>query len=267
MARYSQLYIERGKRTADSPRARRRLASWFIGTYPHSGLELRRILRIELGYEFVGTNQITDIRDFFETSVVNDFLDSITLSYGVLERHTTTGADDWRIFAERVFREENCSYRIDASCVVHPFIDCEFAVNQSAALEALNEAGFGEARKDFEEAFRHLRNGEGKAALRMMFPAVETTAKVLFPGALSRLMPNEVGKHILPCLRERYAGNQPAIDAGTQLLEGMKAWIVASQPYRHGQEQEGPIEPPKDFVIAHLSAGATYLRWMIELCG
>jgi hypothetical protein len=131
----------------------------------------------------------------------------------------------------------------------------------------LNNARFGEACSDFEQAFRHLRNGEGKAAIRMIFPAVETTAKVLFPGRLSRLMPNEVGKHILPCLRERYADNQPAIDAGTQLLEGMKSWVIALQPYRHGQEQEEPTEPPKDFVIAHLSAGATYLRWMIELCG
>jgi hypothetical protein len=64
----------------------------------------------------------------------------------------------------------------------------------------------------------------------------------------------------------RYAGNQPAIDASKQLLAGMKAWINAAQPYRHGQEQQEPAEPPIDFVIAHLSAGATYLRWMIELC-
>src|SRR5205085_2661377 len=68
------------------------------------------------------------------------------------------------------------------------------------------------------------------------------------------------------CLRERYAGNQAAIDAGAQLLEGMKAWIIASQPYRHGQEQEEPTDPPSDFVIAYLSSGATYLRWLVELC-
>jgi hypothetical protein len=46
----------------------------------------------------------------------------------------------------------------------------------------------------------------------------------------------------------------------------MKNWINASHLYRHGQEQEERAEPPKDFVIAHLSTGATYLRWMIELC-
>lgn len=133
-------------------------------------------------------------------------------------------------------------------------------------MEVLNEPRFGEVRRDFEAAYRHLRDGNGKEALRMMFPAVEVTAKVLFPGAFARLMPNEVDRHVVPRMQIRYTGNQPAIDASKQLLAGMKAWINAAQPYRHGQEQQEPAEPPIDFVIAHLSAGATYLRWMIELC-
>jgi len=101
----------------------------------------------------------------------------------------------------------------------------------------------------------------------MMFPAVETAAKVLFPGAFARLMPNEVDRYLAPRLREKYGGNQPAIDAGLRLLASMKEWINAAQPYRHGQEQQEVAEPPFDFVIAHLSSGAAYLRWMIELCG
>jgi hypothetical protein len=46
----------------------------------------------------------------------------------------------------------------------------------------------------------------------------------------------------------------------------MKDWINAAQLYRHGQEQQEPAEPPMDLVIAHLSVGASYLRWMIQLC-
>jgi hypothetical protein len=49
-------------------------------------------------------------------------------------------------------------------------------------------------------------------------------------------------------------------------LDGMKDWINAAQLYRHGQEQQEQGEPPMDFVIAHLSADATYFRRMIELC-
>jgi hypothetical protein len=165
-----------------------------------------------------------------------------------------------------IFEEENLFYKVDAIGIVQPFIDAEFELNRASALEALSEPRFGEARTDFEAAYRHLRDGNGKEALRMMFPAVEVAAKVLFPGSLSRLMPNEFDRHLKPCMEQAYAGNDPAITAGRLLLEGMKDWINAAQLYRHGQEQQGPAEPPEDFVVAHLSAGATYLRWMIELC-
>ncbi|MGH6665231.1 MAG: hypothetical protein ACREB2_10065, partial [Pseudolabrys sp.] len=59
--------------------------------------------------------------------------------------------------------EENLSYRIDDAGVIHPFVDQEYDANRNAALEALNEQQFGEAQGDFEAAYRHLRNGEGKA--------------------------------------------------------------------------------------------------------
>jgi hypothetical protein len=59
-------------------------------------------------------------------------------------------------------------------------------VNQASALEVLSDSRFGEARTDFEAAYRILRGGNGKEAIRMMFPAVEVAAKVLslarFPG-------------------------------------------------------------------------------------
>jgi hypothetical protein len=162
--------------------------------------------------------------------------------------------------------EENMAYRVRKDAIVCPYVDMEFEINQASALEALSDPRFGEARKDFESAYRHLRDGNGKEALRMMFPAVEVAAKVLFSGKFAGLAANGVDKHIRPVLDRRYNGNQPAIDAGRLLLSGMKNWINAAQPYRHGQERQEPAEPPVDFVVAHLSTGATYLRWVIELC-
>jgi hypothetical protein len=156
-------------------------------------------------------------------------------------------------------------YRIDPRGVVHPFVDLEFEANR-VAIDALSDPRFGEARHGFEAAMGHLRDGNGKEAFRMMFPAVETASKVLFPGKFATLAANEVDKHFWPVLDHRYVGNQPAINAGRLLLGGMKDWINAAQLYRHGQEQQEPAEPPVDFVIAHFSVGATYLRWMIELC-
>jgi hypothetical protein len=217
-----------------------------------------------LGYNFAADKVIAGLTEFFNTAEIRDILDVCTIISKILAQKRT-----WTDFVVRVFHEENLACRINQDGIVHPFIDEEFEVVRSAALDALNEARFGEARGDFEAAFRHLRNGkaEGKAAIRSMFPAVETAAKVLFPGDMARLMPNEVGHLIEPRLRNLYAGNQPAIDAGVQLLAGFKAWIIASQLYRHGQEQEEPADPPLNFVISYLSAGANYLRWMIELAG
>ena len=99
----------------------------------------------------------------------------------------------------------------------------------------------------------------------MMFPAVEVAAKVLNPGTLKRLDVNEVQRYIGPRLDAKYAGNDPALSAGRQMLEAFKKWITASHFYRHGQEIEDPAEPPEDLVVVHMSAGATFLRWMVEL--
>jgi len=164
-----------------------------------------------------------------------------------------------------VFLEENMSYRLGDNDIVRPFVDEEFQRNRTAAFAALDDARFGEARDGFEDAFRHLRNGEGKQAIRMMFPAVETAFKVLFPGRFSALDVSGIDSALRPQLHAKCRGNQPAIDSGRQLLEAFKRWIIASQPYRHGQEVQEPAEPPQELVVAHLSAGATFLRWMIEL--
>jgi hypothetical protein len=99
----------------------------------------------------------------------------------------------------------------------------------------------------------------------MMFPAVEVAAKVTMPGKITRLMPNEVDRYLRPLMEGKYTGNEPASTAGRQMLDSFKNWIIASQSYRHGQEIQEPAEPPEDFVVAYLSAGATFLRWMVEL--
>ena len=202
---------------------------------------------------------------FFENSELRDVLDAITLIYACCREKNGQIASLWATHVAKAFEEENVGYRVGKDGVVHPFVDAEFDANRAAALEALSGERFGEARHEFEEAFRHLRNGEGKQAIRMMFPAVEVTAKVLYPGAFSRLMPNEVDQHIRPRLEQRYSGNQPAVDAGRQLLAAFKAWINSSQLYRHGQELHEPAEPPQEFVVVHLSSGASFLRWLIEL--
>jgi hypothetical protein len=268
MSRYSQLYIERVRLQPDSERARVRLHGLFekMVTGREGGLIARR-LKAELGVEVIKVGLTKyHFKAFFLKAALRDVLDTVTEVAKFFQDFDSERSSYWLSQANRIFEEENLAYRVGTNGIVHPFVDAEFEVNQASAIEALSQSRFDEARSGFEASFRHLRDGNGREALRMMFPAVETAAKVLFPGAFARLMPNEVDRHIVPRMQARYAGNQPAIDAGNQLLGGMKSWINAAQLYRHGQEQQERVEPPMDFVIAHLSAGATYLRWMIELC-
>jgi hypothetical protein len=281
MSRYSQLYIERGKPELDSERFRRRIAAFIAHTFEgHAAwsslkpvlVAIETVTGAKLPQQGLSGDRLAK---FFETASTRDTLDAITITIRVLE--TPPGPDysaasrlqnaaDWRKHVERVLQEENLAYRLGRDGIVHPFIDAEFEANRAAAVAGLEAKRLGEARHGFDEAFRHLRNGEGKQAMLMMFLAVETAAKVFFPGgALARLMPNELDKYLLPKLVAKYAGNQPATDAGRALLRAFKEWIIAAQPYRHGQEVQDLAEPPQDFVVAHLSAGATFLRWMIEL--
>ena len=269
MSRYSQLYIERGLRTSDSERARRRLNA-ILNKLGYAALQPigLKIVEVQGCYVPTDTRGFYHLDRFFKEAEGRDVLDAVTTIFSVFsEMYQPHIPEMWISAVERILEEEHLAYRVDPqSGVVHLFVDIEFEVNRASALEALGDPRFGDARTDFEAAFRHLRDGNGKEALRMMFPAVEVAAKVLFPGKFASLAANEVDKYIRPVLDRRYAGNQPAIDAGRLLLGGMKNWINAAHPYRHGPEQQEPADPPTDFVIAHLSAGATYLRWIIKLC-
>ena len=263
MSCYSQLYLERGAPQADSVRFRRRLAAFAERFRPQSTAEFNaaKKLKAKLGLQF--QSDVRAVQEVFHSGELRDVLDAIT----VLHRDCPGWGVDWLNYVGEVFSEEKMAYRVDRQGVVHPLIDVEFQANRASTLEALADTRFGEARTDFDPAFYHLRNREGKAAIRSMFPAVEVAAKVLFPGVLARLMPNDLEKLLKPKIQVRYVGNKPAIDAALQLLGGFKQWIIASQPYRHGQEVQEPVEPPQDFLVAHLSTGAAYLRWMIELAG
>jgi hypothetical protein len=264
VSRYSQLYIERGDRLLDSERFRVRLGAVFLDELEENlgnviGWKIRKVQGYPLQYEKRGA---AAFKSFFKDAEIRDILDFVTIVFEVLEEPK----EWWVEFIAEILDEEHLAYRVDSNGVVHPYVDQQFQVTQRAAIEALNQGRFRQARNEFEAAFRHLRGRENIQAFRMMFPAVETAAKVLFPGKFERLTENEVERHLKPQLEARYSGNDPALKGGRQLLEGMKKWISAAHQYRHGAELSEPVKPPDGFTIAHLGAGAIYLRWMIELC-
>jgi len=268
LSRFSQLYIERGEPSSDSARLRNRLAAAFVYVINRSDAldvhhEIIGRIELQLGIRVPLQGPYPSIPRFFRDAETRDVLDAVTIIHECF--HGGKLLRFWIDHVTKAFEEENVGYRLGGDGIVHPFVDSEFEANRAAALEGLTGESFGEAKQDFEAAFRHLRNGEGKQAIRMMFPAVEVAAKVLYPGAISRLMPNEIEKNVAPTLERKYAGNQPAISAGKLMLGAFKDWIAAAQLYRHGQEVSEPADPPQDFVVAFVSAGATFLRWLIEL--
>lgn len=264
MSRFSQLYIERGTRVADSERARRRLAAVFadLVQYVYNGrseiadqIEHRQGCVVPMGYNGPAFDR------FFETAEPKDVWDAVTVVAKYMPQNL---ARRWFAEVASILEEEHLQYCIEGG-IVRPFIDAEFEASRAGALDVLGDARFAQARADFEAAFQHLRCGNDKEALWRLFVAVETAAKVLFPGKIARLGAKEVDDLLKPWLTAKYAGNEPAINAGSRLLVGFKEWINAAQQYRHGQEQQDVAEPPSDFVVAHISTGAAYLRWMIEL--
>ena len=273
MSRYSQLYVDRPAQRLDGQRARHRL--WSILSQrifnAQPGETLEQKLDFAIGSEIgipiprrAGSVK-RNWEQFFNTVDVADLLDTITVVAGVLQKQTQGAGDHWLRSCSIVFEEEGLSYRIGDDKIVHPYVDEEFEFNRVSAVAALSVEGFAEALHDFNESFRHLRNGEGKQALRMMFPAIEVVVKILFPGRISRLMPKELDVYLKPVIERLYIGNQPALDASKQGLEAFKKWIVASQVYRHGQEVQEPAEVPTELVVLHLSLGASFIRWIIDL--
>ena len=267
MPRYSQLYIPKLALNADSDQARLRMAVTFdslVGDNPSFRRAVKRLIGRGLGLPVPAVAPGDGLDEHFSQCKREHLLDTVTLVAEAWHIKLTPARVAWITEVDQIFREENLAYRVGEDGIVRPHIDEEFDANQSSALRALDEERFAEARDDFEKAFQHLRNGEGKQALRMMFPAVEVAAKVLFPGKFSRLMPNELDSTLRPLLDARYADNEPARDASRQLLEAFKKWINSSQLYRHGQEVQASAEPPQELVVLHLSLGASFLRWMIE---
>jgi hypothetical protein len=270
VSRYSQLYIARPKPTSDSRRFRVRLGSWIsekrIG--PAIAQAALQAAVTELGLEYHSYVKVTEtFSKLLLDAEICDVLDLIIYIFLWLRQQPGAPERDWAGFVARAFVEQSLAYTIDDRGVVHPFIDAEFDHNRSSALLVLSDPRFAEARKDFEEAFRHLRNGEGKQAARMMFPAIEVAAKVLFPGKFSGFSNTEIDKFISAKMQAKYVDNAPALAAGKQLLASFKNWINASQLYRHGQEVFVETDIPPDLLVAYLSSGAAFLRWMIELCG
>jgi hypothetical protein len=153
--RFSLLYLERSTPARDSKRFRNRLAAYYWDNlhkyYEH---EIYKIINLETGAEVPWAGMGYSISDFFKKNELRDVLDSITLIYNVLPNNYNSA--DWKKFVERVFKEENIGYKLDAKCVVHYFVDEEFERNRFSVLSMLSKTRYAGIRAAYEDAYRYM---------------------------------------------------------------------------------------------------------------
>jgi hypothetical protein len=166
----------------------------------------------------------------------------------------------------RIFEQENLSYRVDEKGGVHFHIDEEFTRNAQATIAGLQNPRYANSLDLFERGMTAMSEAipDGKTGIRNVFAAAEGLFRMIFPRS-PRLTTSEAAA-LEPLLNSRYGGNGAAAGAAIKLLASFKDWIEACHFYRHepGQPDE-IVQPPIELAVHLVSVGAAFLRLLIQL--
>lgn len=204
---------------------------------------------------------------FFETSLLRDLLDFITIVAKIgLEENTAyrKAAQEWIKEVRTVFQEENVRYRVDDAGVVHFSVDGEFAHNVRCLLAALEAPRYRAARGHFEAGQEALDAvpAQTREAIRQTYEAVETVFRLIFP-EVARLTTSDVDKRLSQQALLGLEGTER--DCTKSTVAAFKDWIVSAQGYRHGKGTEAPDNPSIPTAVLNVSVGASFLRWLAEI--
>lgn len=270
--RFSHVYIERGSPLRDSPRFRRRLAE-YLRAHVAQGHQYSTDLNSAIGGALQRELGVTvpshfgyDLAAFFERAELRDVLDAITIAYGAIgDQRLPHMAAAWLHDAARVLREENVGYSIDDKGGVHYSVDQAFEQVRASAVAALATAALSAASAAVDDAYRHLDGAppDTKAAVRSMFEAVETIARLICPETrnLNRwLAENALKERCLAVMPQ----DKTEQTAAAELFESLGQWVDAMHNYRHGQATTEPVAPSESFAIYALSSGSAFARLLGE---
>jgi hypothetical protein len=267
--RFSQVYLNRGKPTEDSPRVRRRIAALIdvIQDLDDLGAVVPRELGLEMRWTGLGPNWPA----FLNGADLRDLLDLITLAYRNLENKKSTGLRrmnapaQWIDEVRRIFEEENFGYTIDDKGGVHYRLDEEFARARSATIAALGATRYANVLDSFERGMTALAGAppDGKNGIRLTFAAVEGLFRLIIPPA-QRLGAAELDG-MVPLINRVYAADPTALRSSNKMINSMKDWTDAAHFYRHEQGAQEIAQPPLGLAIYLISSGASHLRWLSEI--
>jgi len=203
---------------------------------------------------------------------IKDVLDLVTIAYRHLEQkkrrgiHNLSAPEEWIEGINRIFLEENVSYKADRAGGIHFVVDEEYARNTAASISALQNPRYANALHAFEEVTNALNEipPNGKRAIRSVFASAESLFRLMLPDA-PRLGRREA-ESLRPVLQRMYAGDKPALSASAKLLNAFQDWVEAAHFYRHEPGMVDEIaQPPLALTIHVVSVGASHLRWLAEI--
>jgi len=262
---FSRIYIEKSQPRVDSVRFRARLAAK-IKSFSFSESATARLILEETGAVVAKGGLVNRPVYFYETFVktaeLRDLLDTITLIYRSLQSSALSAMQQkYREDVERIMREENLSYRLDAFGGVHYYVDEEFERSRFAALSGMSSERYLAAKEAFEDAHRALLSTDLLSAVRRAFDAVENVFKLHYN--VSRLGASEIKTKLTPIVAAKYSGRVE--NAGIRLLASFAEWTNAAHQFRHAPGEADPSPPPTEIAILMVSQAAAHLRWLLIL--
>lgn len=266
---FSRQYLDSGKPSPDSKRARFRLSAFFeefldrkVATAVGRKIELQLGVEVQRGYEARYM-----LEKFLKDAAIGDVLSTITII--ACELHgfgDTKTATVWKNFVQQVFQEENLAYTVDEQGGVHPLVDMEYERNIAATIAGLGIPRYAAARSAFQAAQAKLErtSPDTKGALRDIFESAETLTK-LITGSGKALDAGFVRSELEPRIQKHYADDAVAMRSSLKAAHSFGDWIDAVHPYRHGQKAEEPVAPPLELAVLLASQGASFIRWLVDL--
>jgi hypothetical protein len=275
--RFSLTYIARGKPTADSKKARIRIAKLAHElcprpTFARQGMTFdfakaaKEHLENELGVYFdtwVNGVRYSSWEQFFEKIALEEFLDSIT----ILADHLKGGARSQKFVdgVSRILAEENVAFRVDSKGGVHPLIDSAFSSTHHLAIGGLDGARYSATAAlvvSIDGALL-VSPPDYRAAIRHAFGACENLFKLMY--GTPRLDSRTAGEKIGQDQQRLYSGRKALSGASAKTLESFKDWIDAAHFYRHEEGVEEPQQPSEEIAVMMISQGLGYVRWLATL--
>lgn len=267
--RFSQIYLARGEPTDDSARFRRRLWAFLNGLVNDwkQVMQLGDRIEVETGATIEKRPPYYYLEPHFMSAPVRDVLDSISVVYRhLLEGDRKRGyfppygeATKWHAHVMVAAAEENLAYRPDTSCVMRFHVDEQFSRERASTLAVLDDPGMANAKASFEQAHKHLDEGDRHDAIWRVFMTAEALAKEICPQC--RLLGTAMLKdHLKPACMTLLGGDQTEQKVWEGMFDGYSSWIDSLHSYRHAQRGPAPVQPSIELTIHVFATGSAFVR-------